>query len=122
MHADTGGALLDVASLVHHQHPIWAAQMVDDIAAQVIADRIGIPPGAANRCCIPSGDASPACSAMVQQFLRRSPDGNRGTNARARRRGSTRANRPAIRPISSSNCSRRRTWSALSPAATAGLS
>jgi hypothetical protein len=28
---------------------------------------------AANRCCIPSGVASPACSAIVQQFLRRSP-------------------------------------------------
>ena len=42
------------------------------------------------------------------QFLRRRPDSNPSTSARARRRGSTRANRPVIRPISSSNCSRRR--------------
>jgi hypothetical protein len=38
---------------------------------------------------------------------------------RARRRGSTRANRPAIRPISSSNSTSQRATSRLCPAATA---
>jgi hypothetical protein len=45
LHAGTGPSLLDVARLIHHQDPIRAAQMADDITAQVIADRIGVPPG-----------------------------------------------------------------------------
>jgi hypothetical protein len=32
----------------------------------------------------PSGVASPACSAIVQQFVRRTPDSRPSTNARAR--------------------------------------
>jgi hypothetical protein len=40
-----------------------------------------------------------------QQFFRGRPDSNPSTNARARRLGSTRPNRPAIRPISSSKIS-----------------
>jgi hypothetical protein len=38
-------ALLDIASLIHYQDRIRAAQMADDIPAQVIADRTGVPPG-----------------------------------------------------------------------------
>jgi hypothetical protein len=45
LHAGTGGSLLDVAGLVHHEHGIRAAQVLDDVPAQVIADRIGVPPG-----------------------------------------------------------------------------
>ena len=45
LHAGTGGPLLDVASLINHEHGIRAAQVLDDIAAHVIADRIGVPPG-----------------------------------------------------------------------------
>src|SRR5579875_159327 len=36
---------LDVASLINYEHGIRAAQVLDDIPAQVIADRISIPPG-----------------------------------------------------------------------------
>ncbi len=39
------GALLDVASLINYEHGIRAAQVLDDIPAQVIADRTGVPPG-----------------------------------------------------------------------------
>lgn len=66
-----------------------------------------------SRCCRPYGFASPACSASVQQFLRGSSDSSPSTNARARRRGSTRANRPAIRPIRTSNVSCQRAGSTL---------
>ena len=52
---------------------------------------------------MPAGVASPASSAIVQQFFRGNSASRPGTNARARRRGSTRANRPAIRAIRSSN-------------------
>ena len=41
----TGRALLDIASLIHHKHRIRAAQLIDDVTTQVIADRIGVPPG-----------------------------------------------------------------------------
>ena len=43
----------------------------------------------------------------TQQFLRRGPDSNPSTNARAFRLGSTRANRPATRPTSSSKSATR---------------
>src|SRR5215218_432418 len=74
----------------------------------------------AKRCCIPSGVASPACSAIVQQFLRGRSASRPRTNALARRRRSTRANRPATRPSTSSNCSCQRAGSTsrLWPAAT----
>ena len=45
LHAGTGPALLDVAGFAGHQDPIRAAQVLDHITAQVIADRIGVPPG-----------------------------------------------------------------------------
>jgi hypothetical protein len=74
----------------------------------------------ASRCCIPSGLASPACSAIVQRFLRGRSESSPLTNALARRRSSTRANRPATRPITSSNssCHRAGSTATLWPAAT----
>jgi hypothetical protein len=51
---------------------------------------------------MPSGDASPACSAIVQQFVRGNPASNPSRNNPTRRRGSTRTNRDAIRATSSS--------------------
>lgn len=50
--------------------------------------------------------SSPACSAIVQQFLRGRSAGSPSTNALARRRGSTRRNRFATRAISPSKTSR----------------
>src|SRR3954468_13843776 len=51
---------------------------------------------------MPLGVASPACSAIVQQFLRGRSASNANRNPRTRRRSSTRPNRPAIRSSSSS--------------------
>ena len=77
------------------------------------------PPGPAGAP-IPSGLASPACSASVQQFLRGRSESSPSTNARARQRGSTRPNRPATRPSSSSrpSCQQAGSTSTLWPAAT----
>src|SRR5215203_2219060 len=73
-----------------------------------------------SRCCIPSGLGSPACSAIVQQFLRGRSASRPRTNALARRRRSTRPNRPATRPSNSSNnsCHWAGSTSRLWPAAT----
>jgi hypothetical protein len=57
---------------------------------------------------IPSGVASPACSAIVQQFLRGRSASSPSTNALACRRGSTRGNRAATRPSNSSGPARHR--------------
>jgi len=73
----------------------------------------------ASRCCIPSGVRSPACSAIVQQFLRGSSASSPHTNALARRRVSTLRKRAPIRVISSSKPTSHRPGSTLSPAATA---
>src|SRR5215204_4911535 len=55
---------------------------------------------------MPCGSVSPACSAMLQQFLRGKSASSPSRNPRARRRVSTRANRPAIRAsnLSASAC------------------
>jgi hypothetical protein len=45
LHAGTGGALLQIASLINHQHPARVTQMLGHIAADVIAHAIGVPPG-----------------------------------------------------------------------------
>ena len=66
-----------------------------------------------SRCCMPSGVASPARAAMLQQFLRGRSDSSPSTRSRTRRRGSTRANRPAIRLIRPSNASCQRAGSTL---------
>ena len=66
------------------------------------------------------GLVSPACSAIVQQFLRGRSESSPPTNALACRLGSTLANRPATRPTTWSNSSRQRAGSTttLWPAAT----
>jgi hypothetical protein len=68
---------------------------------------------------MPSGVASPACSAIVQQFLRGKADSRPSTNPRARRRGSTLQKRGPTQSISSSSNPSHRARSALWPAATA---
>lgn len=40
---DRGGALLQVAGLVDHQHGPVVGQVLDHVGAQVIADRVGVP-------------------------------------------------------------------------------
>jgi hypothetical protein len=44
--------------------------MVHDVAAHVIADRLGVPDRPAEQVLHPVWGGSPACSAIVQQFLR----------------------------------------------------
>src|SRR4029450_6874749 len=50
---------------------------------------------------MPSGVASPACSAIVQQFLRGRSASSPSTNPLARRRGSSRPNPPPPPPSDS---------------------
>jgi hypothetical protein len=38
-----GGALLEIAGLVHHQHRLGVAKVLDEVGAYVIADRILVP-------------------------------------------------------------------------------
>jgi hypothetical protein len=45
LHAGTGTALLDVAGLIDHQHRARVTQVLHDIRAHAVADRIGVPPG-----------------------------------------------------------------------------
>jgi hypothetical protein len=58
-------ALLQIAGLVNHQHRPWVAQVLDDVGAHRITDRVVIPHCPPSRYCIPSGLAPPAYSAIV---------------------------------------------------------
>src|SRR4051794_11079847 len=71
---------------------------------------------------MPSGVASPACSAIVQQFLRGRSANNPNRNRRTRRRHSIRPNRPAIRSLSSSTPDDQPAGPTLARATTAGPS
>jgi hypothetical protein len=55
--------------LVDHQHRLGVGQVFDQVVTHGIADGVLVPDRPANRCCIPSGVAWPACSAIVQQFF-----------------------------------------------------
>jgi hypothetical protein len=46
LHPDRGAALLHIPGLVHHQDPA-GAQVLDDEAAQLAGDRVGVPHRAA---------------------------------------------------------------------------
>jgi len=37
------GALLEIAGLVHHQHRLGVAKVLDEVGAHIIADRIVVP-------------------------------------------------------------------------------
>jgi hypothetical protein len=43
LHPNGSRALLEVAGLVHHQHRLGVAQVLGEIPADVIAQRVGIP-------------------------------------------------------------------------------
>jgi hypothetical protein len=80
-------------------------QVLHHVLALVVPYLVGFHLARPSRCCMPSGVASPAYSAMVQQFLRGRSDSSPSTNCLARHRGSTRANRSAIRLNRPSNAS-----------------
>ena len=120
LHPGRGGALLQVTR--SHQRP--APHPGSPKCSTTKPRRSSRTPSAsqqarASRCCIPSGVASPACSAIVQQFLRGKAASRPSTNARDRRRGSTRRKRGPIRIISSSSNPSHLAGSTLWPAATA---
>src|SRR4029079_4636262 len=43
------GALLEEAGLVNDQHPVGVAEVGQDVLAQVVADRVGVPVGTAEQ-------------------------------------------------------------------------
>jgi hypothetical protein len=94
--------------------------MFHEIATDVVADGVGIPdrPGQQMLHAVRAG--FPGMLGERPAVLPGSSASNPATNARTRRRGSTRANRPAIRPSSSLNLTCQWAGSTLSPAATAG--
>jgi hypothetical protein len=94
--------------------------VLDHQGAHVVADPVVVPDRPGQQVLHAVRVAWPACSAIVQQFLRGRSASSPSTNALARRLGSTLGNRPATRPITSSNnsCHRAGSTSRLWPAAT----
>jgi hypothetical protein len=43
LHTDGVDALLQVTGLVDHQHSIRVAEVIGDVAAQVVTDAVGVP-------------------------------------------------------------------------------
>src|SRR6266699_2043524 len=70
LHPDRDSALLQIARLVDDQRcpssPRWATTQSRTSSRTAFSSQTA----RASRCCIPSGERSPACSAIVQQFLR----------------------------------------------------
>src|SRR5215213_9392662 len=79
--------------------------------------RSGSQSAVANNRCIPSGVASPACSASCQPFLRPTLPTSPRRYASTRRRGSARTNRPAIRACTASSPAAHARTSSISAAA-----
>lgn len=69
MNPDARGALLQVLGLVNNQYGVPVAEVLDYEVPYVVAGFVGLPAGQPRKCCMPAGLASPACSAIVQQFF-----------------------------------------------------
>jgi len=93
--------------------------MLDHVAAQVVADRLVVPDGPGQQVLHPIRGGLTGVLGNGPTVRPRHPDSSPSTKARARRRGSTRANRALIRPISSSKACCQRSGLTLWPAATA---
>ena len=119
VHANRGGALLQVTCFINHQHPGRVTEGLHDVGPQVVPYCVGFPLRPGQQCCNPSGVASPRCSAIVQQFFRSSPDNIPNISPAARPAGSYRENRGAIRSISAPNSSHQKPGSMLCAAASA---
>jgi hypothetical protein len=117
-HPDAVRALLAIARLVDHQDRLRVAKVVDNLAAYVVTHLAGVPHRPAGQLLQASGLASPACLAIVQQCLPGRSVRSPYTKALARRRGSTRVHRPAMRPSNSSRAACQRAGSMLWPTAT----
>lgn len=100
-------ALLHIACLVHDQHRLLVVQVLDDVLADIVTDGVGIPGGPAQQMLHavrirfpgPLRDRPAVLARQVREQAQHRP---------ARRRGSTRANRLAMRPMATSNASRQR--------------
>ncbi len=82
LHPDGVAALLEVAGLVDDQQRSGVGQVLEQVVADVARTACSSQTARLSRCCRLSGVAWPACSAIVQQFLRAAP-----TAARAPMRG-----------------------------------
>jgi hypothetical protein len=100
-----------------HQHRVRIAEVLKELVRDVVADCVGIPDRMGEQVLHAIRVGSPACSARVQQLVRDRLARSPRTNARARRRGSTLVNRPAMRLSSSSRVSCQRAGVMLWPAA-----
>jgi hypothetical protein len=85
--------------------------VLDHIGTQVISHASFVPHRPGQQVLDPIGLGSPACSAILQQFLRGRSASSPSTNALARRRGSTRPNRAATRPSNPSRPTRQQAGS-----------
>ena len=81
-------ALLQVAGLVHHQHRVRIAEVVDDVAAQVVTDPSASHTARDSKCCNPSG--------VRRRDARRSTSSSSGPD-RTTTRASTRRRAGAVR-------------------------
>lgn len=117
--ADGVRALLHVPGLVDHQHCTLVVQMLQVVLAHSSRTASASHRARPSRCCMPSGVASPAHSAMFQQFLRGRSDSSPSIRSRTRRRGSPRGNRSAIRLFRPSNAPASGQWPTPRPAAIA---
>jgi hypothetical protein len=80
--------LLDITGFVDHEHRLSVGEMLDDVAAQVVAHRGGVPLRPREQMLQPVQVRSPRCSAIVQQFFRSSPDSMPSISPAACRTGS----------------------------------
>jgi hypothetical protein len=90
------------SGLIDHQLRLRVGQLLGHVPAHVVTDRLGISHRPAQQMLHAARLASPACSAIVPQFVCGNRANSPPTNPAARRRGSTRANQPATRPINTS--------------------
>ena len=55
LNPDCSGAFLHIAGLVNHQDRTWVTEGVDDVIAQILPHRIGVPAGTGQQVLQPVG-------------------------------------------------------------------
>src|SRR5215217_2376794 len=69
LHPDRGGPLLEEPGLVHHQHRPWLAQVLHDIATQIIPDQVRVPVGGGQQPLHPIGGPLPGMLGQLPTVL-----------------------------------------------------
>lgn len=113
LHVDTVDALLEVPGVVEDQHR-GDRPTHRSVAAHIVADQIGVPYRLTQQPLHAVWRSVSACSANCQHERVSTSDTRPSRNARARRLGSTRRNRPATRARPESNSSKHPSASTLS--------